>query len=108
MSDVDVPLEDKVAAEGEPEAAPVTETDYIEFVGDNPKYGVEFYNGPSGTHSLTAKHMKEYHDIDLGKKEVVWTKGKNGRMLVPVSDITPEAADVLAEDPMFKRVTLKN
>lgn len=80
-------------------------TEYIEFVGQEP-YGTEFYKGEHGTHTVFAKDFKKYHDLELGKKEVVWRKGANGRMLVPVSDITPEAAEYLASDPMFKRVTL--
>lgn len=86
----------------EPEPA---KTEYIEFVGQEP-YGTEFYKGEHGTHTVFANDFKKYHDLTLGKKEVVWRKGANGRMLVPVSDITPEAAEYLATDPMFKRVTL--
>jgi hypothetical protein len=76
-------------------------TEYIEFVGDAP-HGTEFH----ASHSITSKHMKDYHDVDLGKKEVVWARGTNGRFLVPVADITPEAAEILVADPMFRRVKL--
>lgn len=93
-------LAEQVEAPAQPE-----KTEYIEFVGQ-PPYGTEFYNGEFGTHTVYAKEFKAYHDLDLGKKEVVWRKGKNGRMLVPVSDITPEAAEYLESDPMFKRVEL--
>ncbi len=82
-----------------------TTNEYLEFVGTDPIHGTEFY-GANGTHSLTQKHMKEYHDVDLGKKEVVWKRGSNGRFLVPVSDLTPEAVEVLAQDPMFKKVSI--
>lgn len=107
MSDVDKSIDDlaeqdmaeEVTVEAKPEAKQKTE--YIEFVGDA-VHGTEFI----GQHSVDAKHMKEYHDTDLGKKEVVWTKGRNGRYLVKASDITPEAAEVLENDPMFKRVSL--
>lgn len=75
--------------------------DYIEFVGTAP-HGTEFHS----SHTVSAVDLKKYHDVDLGVKEVVWTKGDNGRFLVPVKDMTPEAAEVLAKDPMFKRVKL--
>lgn len=96
---------EEMAAESLPEAeAPEgTETEYIEFVGQ-PPYGTEF----TASHSVTRQHMKDYHDVALGPKEVVWQKGKNGRYLVKASEMTPEAAEVLEADPMFKRVTLPN
>jgi hypothetical protein len=117
VSDSDIPqtpgeaevLADEQAAPAElaeQEPAPEEDkTEYIEFVGQ-PPYGTEFYKGELGTHTVFAHDFKKYHDLELGKKEVVWRKGSNGRMLVPVSDITPEAAEYLASDPMFKRVTL--
>jgi hypothetical protein len=82
-------------------------TEYLEFVGDA-QYGTQFYSKEVGAvgHSVTAAHLKQYHDIDLGKKVVEWKRGANGRFLVPVSDMTPEAAELLANDPMFKRVEL--
>jgi hypothetical protein len=92
--------DDKVA-----EAQASDQIDYIEFLGLEP-YGTEFYKGEHGTHSIERKHMKDYHDIDLGKKEVVWRKGTNGRMLVPVTDLNDETVAYLVTDPMFKRVTL--
>jgi hypothetical protein len=95
-----VPDEDLV----EKEAPAATTTEYLEFVGQEP-YGTEFY-GQTGTHTVTKAHMKEHHDVDLGTKEVVWKRGPNGRFLVPVADITPEAAEVLSNDPLFRRVTL--
>lgn len=93
--------EANLSAEEKPDA-----TEYIEFVGDKP-HGTEFYKVEGGTHSITAAHMKQYHDVELGAKEIVWRKKtEKGRMLVPVSDMTPEAAEIIAADPMFKRVTL--
>jgi hypothetical protein len=89
----------ETTAESEPE-----KVEYLEFVGSEP-YGTEFY-GQTGTHSITDKHMKEYHDVPLGKKEVVWSRGKNGRFLVPTADLNPDAVTVLADDPMFKVVTV--
>jgi hypothetical protein len=93
---IDEIAEQDVEAQAEP-----AKTEYIEFVGDV-KYGTEF----TGRHRVSDKHMKKFHHVDLGKKEVSWTKRADGRMLVPTSDITPEAAEVLANDPMFKRVEL--
>jgi hypothetical protein len=84
------------------EQAP-TETEYIEFVGDKP-YGTEFY-GQGGTHTITRKQFENYHDIKT-VKDLVWKRGANGRFLVPVADMSPEAAELLANDPMFRRVTL--
>jgi hypothetical protein len=77
--------------------------EFIEFVGQEP-YGTEFY-GLKGTHSIDKKHMKDQHDVDLGAKEIVWKRGSNGRFLVPVSDMSLEAAEALVADPLFKRVT---
>lgn len=94
---------DAVAMDNEAEVLP-DQTEYIEFVGQEP-HGTEFY-GRLGTHSISAKHMKEFHDTELGKKDIVWTRGSNGRFLVPVTDMTPEAAEILARDPMFKRVSI--
>lgn len=105
MSDVqeqEVPADEQVPEEQQQE-------EFIEFVGW-PPYGTEFYkawNGnEGGTHTLNQKDFKAQHDTDLGKKEVVWRKDQNGRMLVPVSDLTPEAAKVLVNDAAFKKVTV--
>jgi hypothetical protein len=92
----EVPADEPVA-EDKPE--------YIEFLGTDPRYGTEFY-GVNGSHTIGRTHMKDQHDIDLGTKELVWKAGKDGRFLVPVADMSPEAAEHLANDPMFKRVTL--
>jgi hypothetical protein len=97
---IDELAEEDLAAEPEND-----KTEYIEFVG-MPPLGTEFYKGDLGTHSIDRKHMKDVHDIDLGAKEVVWRKGANGRMLVPVADIAPAVVAYLETDPMFKRVTL--
>lgn len=106
--EAEVLADEQAAPEELAEQAPAPEegkTEYIEFVGQ-PPYGTEFHRGEYGTHTVNAKDFKTYHNLDLGKKEVVWRKGANGRMLVPVADITPDAAEYLASDPMFKRVTL--
>lgn len=91
-----------LVAEEEPAKA-----QYIEFVGTAP-YGTEFYTKTVGgvAHTITAKHMRDTHDIDLGKREVSWTRGTNGRFLVSTSDLTPEAVEYLKTDPMFKLVEL--
>lgn len=96
---------DELAEQLDEAPAEPQKIEYIEFVGEKP-YGTEFYRGEYGTHTVFAADFKKYHDLELGKKEVVWRKGANGRMLVPVSDITPEAAEYLASDPMFRRVEL--
>lgn len=104
MSDVQdntLPEADPEVAADEQETTEPAKEEYIEFVG-LPPFGTEFTH----QHSVDRKHMKDYHDIDLGAKEVVWTKGSNGRFLVPVSEMTPEAAKYFESDPMFKRVTL--
>jgi hypothetical protein len=82
------------------------ETEYLEFLGTNPEtHGTEFYRD-GGTHTISRAHMKAIHGVDLGVKEAVWKRGSNGRFLVPVADLGPEAGEILAADPMFKRVTL--
>lgn len=81
-----------------------TKTKYLEFVGQEP-YGTEFY-GTTGTHTVYDAEMKKYYDVSLGRKEAVWKRGANGRFLVPEGDLSPEAVEVLANDPLFKRVEL--
>lgn len=105
MTDEPRELNEAVEAAEEEVPAEPDKVEYIEFVGQ-PPYGTEFYNGEHGTHTISAAHLKQYHDLVLGKKEVVWRKRADGKMLVPVSDIPAEVADLLASDPMFKRVTL--
>jgi hypothetical protein len=107
IKNVNLPAEDAVVERDEapmPETA-VSEpeqdkTEYIEFVGE-PPYGTEFSAG----HSVSRKHFKEYHDITT-TKDLEWTKGKNGRFLVPVADMSPEAAEHLVDQTMFRKVTL--
>jgi hypothetical protein len=86
-------------AEAEPE-----KTEYIEFVGQEP-YGTEFIS----EHTVTRRQLRDAWDVAI-PKDLKWTKtqgGPNaGRMLVPVSDMTPEAAEGFEKDPMFKRVSL--
>jgi hypothetical protein len=94
----EVARDEKAAVEEEPEA-----TEYIEFVGTDPQYGTTFHT----SHSVSKAHFKKFHDLTV-PKDLVWTRGANGRFLVPVSDMTPEAAEVLVNDPMFKRVTVSN
>jgi hypothetical protein len=80
------------------------DTEYIEFLGTDPAvHGTALHT----EHSVSKAHMKKYHDLTI-PKDLSWTRGSNGRFLVPVSDMTPEAAEVLANDPMFKRVTVPN
>lgn len=74
--------------------------EYIEFVGTDKRYGTEFHS----THTVTAKDLEDAADIDLGKDVVTWRKGSNGRFLVPASELTPEAVEYLASDPMFRLV----
>lgn len=104
VQDVELPEENVDLPEADAEIAADEEVEYLEFVGTKP-FGTEFY-GATGTHTVTRAQMKDRHDVDLGPKEVVWRKGKNGRFLVPVADMTPEAVEVLAADPMFKRVSI--
>lgn len=98
IKDVELPADDKVEANPERED---TKTEYIEFFGLDPRYGTEFHS----EHSITRAHFKKYHDLTT-PKDLVWTKGSNGRFLVPTADMTPEVAEVLAKDPAFKRVTV--
>jgi hypothetical protein len=94
-----------VPTEVQAEAVPNDKVEYLEFLGTDSQFGTEFY-GETGTHSVTAKHLKEAADVDLGMKEAVWRKGRNGRFLVKTSDLTPEAVEHLATDPMFRVVSL--
>lgn len=100
-------LADEQAAPAElaPEKQEPAKTEYLEFLGTNPEFGTEFY-GDTGTHVITAKHLREAADVELGVKEAVWKRGRNGRFLVPTSDLTPEAVDHLSHDAMFKVVSL--
>lgn len=99
-------LEDTATTDAEqeqPEEEPKTE--YIEFVGTDPQYGVEFHS----EHTVTRKQLRDAWGVETSK-DLKWTKQDGGplkgRMLVPVADMSPEAAEGLANDPMFKRVTL--
>jgi hypothetical protein len=93
----------EVAADEEAFEEPET-TEYIEFVG-TPPYGVEF----TSEHTVTRKQLRDAWSVSI-PKDLVWRKtegGPNqGRMLVPVSDMTPEAAAGFENDPLFKRVEL--
>lgn len=102
MSDVhDQDLsEDELFEEQEQAEAEDAPTEYIEFLGWAP-YGTEF----TSEHSVPKKHMKDVHDIKA-TKDVVWRKGANGRMLVPVSQIDKDVVDYLVTDVAFKKVTL--
>lgn len=89
-----------------PEAAEEdSSTEYIEFLGTDPKHGTEF----TAEHTVTRKQLWDAWDVTT-PKDLRWTKlegGPNkGRMLVPVADMSSEAAEGLANDPMFRRVTL--
>lgn len=79
--------------------------DYIEFVGTNPEYGTEFHS----EHTITRKQLRDAWGVET-PKDMRWVKAEGGphkgRMLVPVSDMSPQAAEGLANEPMFKRVTL--
>lgn len=88
-------------AKAEPQAAEAKTTEYVEFIGW-PPYGTEF----SGGHSIDRKHMKDVHDIDLGAKEVSWTKGANGRFLVKSADLNEATLAYLKTDPAFKVVSI--
>lgn len=90
---------------------PVTEeadpgTEYVEFVGDK-QFGIEF----TTSHVVTRKQLRDAWGVEI-PKDLKWEKkqgGPNaGRMLIPVSDMTEEAAQGFDNDPMFRRVTLSN
>lgn len=98
------PLPEETVQPEETVDEPVPAQEFLEFVG-TPPYGTEFYSGEFGTHVVTAKQLKDAYDVDLGKKEVVWRKDKNGRMLVSTEGLTPEAVEALANDQMFKVVS---
>lgn len=83
-----------------PTAQEGAKIEYLEYVGEKP-YGTEFIH----QHTVTRKQLKDYRDVTTDK-DLSWTKGKNGRMLVPISDMSPEAAEALEADPVFRRVTL--
>lgn len=91
----------EVQAEAEPVAVEPETTEYIEFVGWKP-YGTEF----TAEHSISGKHMQDTHDIKMTGKDLVWRKGANGRMLLPLDSINPEVAEYLETDEAFKKVSL--
>lgn len=119
MSDITVPTpeENEVTADEAalPESADTDQVviveddepakvEYLEFVG-TPPYGAEFIS----SHTVTRRQVRDNWDLSM-PKDLEWTKAKGGphagRMLVPVSDTTPEVAQGLENDPMFRRVTL--
>jgi hypothetical protein len=94
----------------EGELAPAEDkVEYIEFLGTNKEFGVEFYKEGVVGHSVTRKELREAWDVDT-PKDLKWTKmaggPHKGRMLVKVEDMSPAAAEGFANDPMFRRVTL--
>jgi hypothetical protein len=95
-----IDADNSVEAEAEP-----AKVEYIEFVGTDAKYGTEFHS----EHTVTRAQIRDAWDIKT-PKDLTWTKLEGGphkgRMLVPVSDMSPEAAAGLENDPMFRRVTL--
>lgn len=94
---------EELTPEADEESAPAKE-EFIEYVGE-PPYGAQFIS----RHTVTRRQIKDAWGITI-PKDLEWTKtegGPNkGRMLVPVSDMTPEAAEGFASDPAFKRVEL--
>ena len=92
-------------AEEEVEQTEPNKVEYIEFVGLDSGLGTEFHS----EHTVTRKQLKDAWDVTT-PKDLRWVKAEGGphkgRMLVPVSDMSPEAAAGLENDPMFKRVTL--
>lgn len=90
----------------ETEAEQPSGIEYIEFVGEKP-HGTEF----SGGHTITRKQLKDAWDVDT-PNDLSWTKAEGGpnrgRFLVPVSDMSPAAAEGLAKEPTFRRVTLNS
>lgn len=94
----DFDIKDSAAAREE--SSEPDKVEYIEFLGTDPGlHGTTLHT----SHSVSKAHFKQYHDV-VTDKDLTWTKGSNGRFLVPVGDMSPEAAEVLAKDPMFKRV----
>jgi len=85
-------------AEEERSASTDDKTEYVEFVGW-PPFGTEFIS----SHVVPASHMKEVHDIKT-TKDLWWTKGANGRMLLATSGMDPKVLDYLKTDPAFKVV----
>jgi hypothetical protein len=76
------------------------QTEYVEFIGWPPN-GAEFIS----KHIVPAKHMEDVHDVKT-TKDLVWTKGANGRMLLPTADVDPKVLAYLKTDPAFKVVRL--
>jgi len=97
--------QDMAEEKQQPEAGPGTE--YIEYVGDKASYGTTFLS----EHTVTRKQLRDAWDVETGK-DLRWVKAEGGpnrgRMLVPVSDMSPEAAKGFENDPLFRRVTLSN
>lgn len=99
-------LADEAAAPEElAEQEEPAKVDYIEFLGTDPQFGVEF----TSEHTVTRKQLKDAWDVTT-PKDLRWEKKvggpHKGRMLVPVSDMSPEAAAGFENDSMFRRVTL--
>lgn len=93
-------MSDVTEAFEESAAEPQTD-EYVEFIGW-PPYGTEF----TSLHTISADHMREVHNIELGTEEAVWRKGSNGRFLVPTSSLSREAVAYLKTDAAFQVVNL--
>jgi hypothetical protein len=100
--------DNELAAEGEQEPESET-TDYIEFLGTDKEYGVEFYAPGVVGHTVTRKDLRDAWDVET-PKDLKWTKmaggPHKGRMLVKVEDMSEAAATGFENDPMFRRVSL--
>ena len=95
---VDLDLEQGLEPEQE------SKTQYVEFVGSEP-FGTEF----TSEHTVTRKQLRDAWDVST-PKDLRWTKAQSGprkgRMLVPASDMSPEALEGFTNDPMFRVVEL--
>jgi len=81
-------------------------TEYLEYKGD-PTYGTEFLV----SHTITPAQAKNAGWESIPDKDMVWERresGKHkGRMLIPMSEVTPGVADELVTDPAYRVVKLK-
>lgn len=84
-------------------------TKFVEFVGTDPRFGVEFYPEGRVGHTVLPRDVKDAWGVEIPKK-IEWTKAAGGphkgRMLAPAEGLSDEALESFNNDPMFKVVEL--
>lgn len=84
----------------------VAEVQYLEYKGD-PQYGTEFLT----SHTIRPVDAEAAQWVTKLDSDITWKRRESGRfkgrMLVKVDDLPEGVIEELADDPLFRVVTLK-